>query len=183
LNLPHKDWTPEEIGLSQAQKIILHKRDRLLKKIWKDGSEVTVDGDDYKEILNVRFSIHFMAPEEKAISHFKVIHAWINREFSRIENMFDLDAFTRRAYCFFPELEIGEPPCNLVYLYIFRENRLNLIVFIRSFDVLKKFVSDVNTALWCLQIMSYRTGMDPGRVTFFVVSCHVKISDTLEGYK
>lgn len=181
-----EDWEPEMVGSAfpENYRTLLKERNRILEMVWRKGEILNVNGETYKEILNVRFSIPFLESQERVISHFDVVSSWFQNELPSLLRKFQEDKNTRRAYLFFPELEKGEPPCNLVYFFILRGGSLRLVVFIRSFDLIRKFISDVNTALYCLKRLAseFPEFVPPKEVTFFVCSAHVRIYDTLEGY-
>ena len=157
----------------------IHKR--LLSRIWKEGQQLKIRGEDYKEIVNVRFTFRFTPVEETKIQHINVINNEILAKLSLFLPIFEKDANTRQLFLYFPELIKGEPPCNLIYHFLFREGQMNLNVYTRSWDILNKWSTDIHTALYCLSYFCEKTGTKRGTTTFFVGSCHVSMNATLEG--
>lgn len=155
---------------------------RILKMIWNRGKELEINEEIYREIISVKFTIPFFEPRHRSISHFETVDSWFKNEIPHLMKEFREEINTRRAYCFFPELVIGDPPCNLVYLFMIRGGFLNLLIFMRSFDVINKFFSDVNTAMYCLKILSSHLKIKPNIITFFISSAHIRKRDTLLEY-
>jgi len=154
---------------------------RLLDRIWKEGTEIKVRGEDYKEITNVRFTLRFTPVETQEIQHFDIVDSVVRREIVKLTSLFGEDKNTRRMFLYFPELVMGDPPCNLIYHFLYREEKMNLNVYSRSWDILGKWRTDLFTALYSLSIFCERTGTKKGTVTFFVGSCHVPLKATLNG--
>lgn len=172
------------IESEKARKVLNRKKSELIRKIQHSGKNVIVRGIRYREILNVMFSIPPITPNPEAIIHMQVLTEKVIPKVERIERKILLDLTTRQAFLYFPGLEKGELPCTLTYLFLVRRNKkgldeLMMTVYMRSFDVFKKFMSDVNMALICQEHLAVRLGIRRGKIFFLISSCHFSLDETL----
>jgi thymidylate synthase len=156
----------------------IHKR--LLDRIWKAGEVIHVREEDYKEIVNVRFTFRFTPVEKTNIQYIKIIDWQVIHDITDLCRLFDKDQNSRQMFLYFPELINGHRPCNLIYHFLFRKDAMNLNVYTRSWDIINKWLTDIHTALYCLEHMAKLTGKKKGRITFFVGSCHVPLRSILK---
>jgi hypothetical protein len=73
-----------------------------------------------------------------------------------------------------------QPPCILTYQFQNLEyGYLDLTVTMRSSDVSSVLPQDVFMSRVILEQIASRTGMEPGKMTFFIANAHVFYKDTL----
>jgi len=74
----------------------------------------------------------------------------------------------------------AQPPCVLTYQFQNLEyGYLDLTVSMRSSDVVNVLPQDVFMSRVILEQIASRTGVEPGKMTFFLANAHVFYSDTL----
>jgi len=104
-------------------------------------------------------------------------------ELQKMYNLLAEDASSRRAYVlnldFYWE---GHDPCNMIYQFLWRDKRLNLLIYLRSSDVRNVLPLDILTASSVLKKLVWQLGVrqlgvQPGLIIFFIGSLHVYEDD------
>lgn len=156
---------------------------QLLDLIGRKGVSIPSKGIPTTEITNVIIELKPTGHKirEGAIQHLHVVNKEVIPILRNLGSVINADEDTRRAYLYFPELEKGESPCNLIYHFFVRGESLFMNIYLRSLDVLNKFHSDLNTALYCQDFLAkiLDFAILKGTITFFIGSVHIYGKDTL----
>lgn len=98
-----------------------------------------------------------------------------------VEALLKRDPNTRRAYIlnldFYWE---GHDPCNMIYHFLHRNGLLDLIIYLRSSDLVNVLPVDVATACCLLHRMVKKIESGVGTITFVVGSAHVYEKDWVD---
>ncbi len=148
---------------------------RLLKAV---GKAIWVDGKQYREILNVQFVLpNYM--ELKNVPQHKC-SVGIERQYFLMKarlaaRMIRKDIGCRRA-CFPYIRNWGKFFCHCIAMVHFysRASRLNMNVYVRSWEYNTFFDYDIDTLLLARQIAAKKLNMYEGEINVFVMSLHEK---------
>lgn len=97
---------------------------------------------------------------------------WLYKEIDSVIEKIRKDRYTRQAI-FYNLYESGlEHNCLSLFHLYFRENRLNLNVYVRSMNYDGNFGNDLNTFTMLLNKACNELMLDKGQITVFIMSLH-----------
>ncbi len=152
---------------NNLDKLIFKLKDKL-----KYGTKITVRNLNTIELLNVNIKIktEIVIKYKYDKLEFKIEFAKTLKQLTQIISKLKVDKYSRQCITINWK-SIGLPPCIVMLQFIYRNNKLHLISFLRSSDV-NRLKNDIISLAHILKIVSNKTLLKTGYIYLHITSLH-----------
>ena len=154
-----------DIVLTRGERIYITSKKRWTREVQGVVFRLSSDIADFKH--SKTFNLDFANERTTMIEH-KILYP-LHCVVEKLKN----DPSTRQAYILEPDFFPYGPPCILIYNFLYRRKKLDLVVYLRSSDYKNVLPYDVYTAKHFLRRVALEVGMAAGEIVFVINSFHI----------